>query len=156
MRCSRLRTLLTGRDNAWHRSRTALDILSDPCPSPSPIGSQELRTPSDPVSDPLRSASPSGCQDFGLHPKNFGPLRTNFRTFCEAHPYRGCKILDLRTPITHLFLQNFKKHKWRGGRGGGPVGIGLGWIARGDYITLYWAPVFLKGKKKNKKLSVMT
>ena len=28
--------------------------------------------------------------------------------------------------------------------GGGRVGIGLGWIARNDYITLYWAPVFLR------------
>ena len=40
--------------------------------------------------------------------------------------------------------------------GGGPAGIGLGWIARRDYITLYWAPVLLKGKKKNENVSAMT
>ena len=29
-----------------------------------------------------------------------------------------------------------------------PVGIGLGWIATGDYTTLYWAPVLLRGNQE--------
>ena len=33
-----------------------------------------------------------------------------------------------------------------------PVGIGLKWIAKADYTTLYWAPVLARGnQEKNTK-----
>ena len=42
-----------------------------------------------------------------------------------------------------------------GRKGGAPAGIGLGWIATGDYTTLYWAPMLLKGRPRREHKVLM-